>query len=137
MKLSIILILLSFITLCFVSGCSSQNSPTDVQNKANIITRSWSGDKFFTYLSGGTLRVAKEWIVLMDFKTDGGFQLIYAIDSGPGRWGNWNLEKDGNVIRLTSDSLHTGVFSVVELSSSRFVFGDTSSSGYSLVPLLK
>jgi hypothetical protein len=137
MKFKSILILLSLISLCLVSGCSDQNSPLDVQNKANMITRSWSGDKFFTFLSVDTLRIAKEWVVLMDFKTDDRFQLIYAIDSGPGRWGNWYLEEDGKMIRLSSDSLHSGVFSIVELSSSRFVFGDTNSYGYSLVPLVK
>jgi len=129
--------LLSFITFYFIYGCTSQNSPSNIQSKANMIVGSWSGDKFFTYWSGDTLRVAKNWITQMNFKADGSFHLIYATDSGLGRGGNWNLENDGNVIRLTSDSLHTGIFAIVELSSSRFVFGYTSSNGYSLVPLLR
>jgi hypothetical protein len=135
MKLKIFLILFSFLALVLTSGCSDQNSPSDVQNKANMITRSWAGDKFFTVSSGSTLRVAKDLVLLMEFKSDGSFQLVYAIDSGPGRGGNWKLEGDGNVIRLTSDTLHSGIFTIVELSSSRFVFGDTSSNGYSLFPL--
>ena len=134
MKALVIFKQIAVLSLIFSAACTHESSPADIQSKITLIARSWTGDRFDSYSSGDTLRVAKTWIVRMDFTADGSFHLVYAIDSGPGRWGQWRLGDNGNIVRLTADSLHTGDFPVVELSPSRFVFGDTTCYGYSLIP---
>ncbi len=125
------LVLLYF---ALIVGCTHDNSPTDSQNKTNLITRAWTGETFFTVTVADTARRFKDVVLLLEFKTDGTYFLSKISDSNPGKQGNWNLEEEGAKIKMSLDPAHPDVFSIVELNSARFVIGDTNSYGYSLVP---
>ncbi len=134
MKSESVTSLFVLVTFIFIFGCSRTTSPTDLENKKDLITRAWKGENIFMIAVGDSFRKAGDLVLRFEFKNDGSYFLSQASFSHIGETERWQLEDNGSSIRLTQDTIRNEVFLIVELNSSRFILGDTTSRGYSLVP---
>jgi hypothetical protein len=133
-KISIYIII---ITLILLIGCKETDTATGVESKAALATRSWKGQSFTKLSIGDSSRVIKDIVLLFDFKNDGSCNLSQASYSVSSISGQWEIDNDGKNITLTMkrpQATVTEKLAIVDLTSSRFVFGDTTIYGYSLVP---
>ena len=124
-------ILLFFILCCLFLGCS--DSPTDIQDKTDLIIREWKGEEFFLIVVNDSTFTGKDFVETFEFKNDGSYFLYKYSMSSMGIIGQWVLEDDGDRIKFSQDDANFDVFSIVELSPKSFVFGDTTLHGYKLV----
>jgi hypothetical protein len=133
MKSISISLLLSFISLSFISGCSEKESLTDVQVKTNMITHSWMGEEYFTITVSDSSFRGKDFVETFVFRKDGSYFYYKYTMSSLGWIGKWNLEDNGNRLRLVRDDTYSEEFPITYLSSTSFILGDTNSRGYNLV----
>ena len=124
------LFLTSVIFSLFLSGCADSTGP---QSKIDLITRPWKGEEYFPIYGNPTFR-AKDLVETLEFKKDGSYFFYKYTMSSMGIAGQWNLEGNGNQLRLTRDAAHSEVFPITHLSSASFVIGNTNSRGFKLVP---
>jgi hypothetical protein len=117
---------------CLFLGCSE--SPTDLENTRDLITRAWRGETFFTITVDDSSFVARDLVLRLEFMADGNYYLSRASNSSGGRVGRWNLEDNGRQVKFSIDTTYAEVFPIVVLTTTRLVLGDTTSRGYSLVP---
>jgi hypothetical protein len=128
-------ILISFILLI---GCSDNETSAGIESSTALAARSWKGQSYVKLIIGDSSRVMKDLVLLFDLKKDGSCTLSQASYSMSNIPGQWKIDAEGKHITLTLNrpqATVTEILAIAELSSSRFVFGDTTMYGYSLVPL--
>ena len=131
------LLIFSIICAVLLFGCSESNSPTELETINNLATRSWKGDNFEIFTYQDTSRVVKDIVLEFTFNKDGSCNLSQATYSVSSISGQWHINSDGKSIVITLNrptGKVTETLPIVELRSSHFTFGDTTSHGYSLVP---
>lgn len=129
--------LLIFVTILLfgmVCVACTESSPTDLEAKTEMLTRSWKGEEFFLITIDDSTFLGKDFVVTFDFSSDGSYFLYQYTMSSYGRIGQWKFEDQGGSISLSADHGYSEVFDIRELTSSLFVMGDTNSRGYRLVP---
>lgn len=122
---------------CFHVGCNDTVAPAVPESKTALAARSWKGLSFARLTLGDTSRIVTDIVLLFDFKNDGTCTLSQASYSVSSISGSWNFDDNGNSISLTlkrPQATVTEILSIVELTPYRFVIGDTTVYGYSLVP---
>jgi len=121
----------------FLIGCKKDSSPTDVENKTNLITHSWKGYNYEIFTYQQSSRVVKDSVLSFEFKSDGSCTLSQITFSVMYLAGQWNFENGANNIHLTLNkqpSPTSEVLPIIELTTNRLMIGDTASHGYYLVP---
>ena len=118
---------------CLLLGCS--DSPTDIENTTNLITRVWKGESFSAVTIEDTLFLARDLITQLEFKKDGNYHVSRASNSTmTGRNGTWSLDGNGQRVKMFLGATHVEELPIILLSNTRLVLGDTTTHGYSLVP---
>ncbi|MFA6455642.1 MAG: hypothetical protein WCW40_02380 [Bacteroidota bacterium] len=135
-KVPVCLIIGSVVPFLLLS-CDDEGSPAANALKTSLATRQWKGESFATLNIGGSSRVVKDVVLSFDFRNDGGCSLSQASMSVSSVAGEWRLENEGKNLILTlhrSFGTVTEYLTVKELTATRFVIGDTTVYGYSLIP---
>lgn len=125
------------ISIILLTGCSDNETSAVVESPTSLAARSWKGQSYVRVTIGDSSRVMKDLVLLFDLKKDGTCTLSQASYSMSNVPGQWNIDTEGKHITLTLNrppATVTEVLAIGELSSSRFIFGDTTMYGYSLVP---
>ena len=105
--------------------------------KTILAARLWKGESFILLSNGVTSQIIKDMVLRFEFKLDGSCSLSQASYSVTNVSGVWRLENNDSTIVFTlnrSVGTITETLPIKELSNSRFVFGDTTQYGYSLIP---
>jgi len=108
-----------------------------VENKTNLITRSWKGYHYGPITYEQTSHIFKDSVLYFEFKSDGGCTLSQMSFGVMYLAGQWNFENGSNDIRLNLSNYPnttSGVLPILELSANRFIIGDTILNGYYLIP---
>lgn len=122
---------------CFHVGCNDTVAPAVPESKTALAARSWKGQSYVRLTFGDSSRIVKDIVLLFDFKNDGTCSLSQASYSMSSISGSWSIDDRGNSISLTMkrpQATVTEILSIVDLTPHRFVIGDTTVYGYSLVP---
>jgi hypothetical protein len=108
-------------------------SEKDSDSKADMLTRSWHGEEFFTISRADTSFRIKDMVHELSFSKDGSYFFYKYTMSSMGRTGHWTLIAIEDSLRLT-DATMSEVFFIRQLSVSALILGDTNSRGFALVP---
>jgi hypothetical protein len=126
--------LVPIVFLGLVYGSCNQTSPTDLEVKKQLLTRSWTGEEFFLITTTDSTFRGKDFVATFDFRSDGSYFLYKYAMSSLGRTGEWALDEGGTRISLNEGQSYSEVFPIRELTSTSLVLGDTGSRGYKLIP---
>jgi hypothetical protein len=131
------ILFISIICASILFGCKETSSPTEIETKKSLVARSWQGDNYEIFTYHDSSRVVKDPVLEYAFNKDGSCALSQATYSVSSISGQWNINGDGKSIVITLNrptGKVTETLPIVDVSSTRFIFGDTTSHGYSLVP---
>jgi hypothetical protein len=133
MKTKAALTLFVIILSCFYLRCS--DSPSAVQNQSSSIIGVWTGETFTAKIIADTIFIARDFVARLEFKDDSSYYLLLLSSSSGGQTGKWSLKDNGKKVKLSLDTTYTEELPIVLLTATKLVLGDTTSHGYSLVPI--